>query len=68
MVTSRRGILLPRKWNLAGESIKNFRLLSTKRCILGNVIFKSYPTKIFVTLCLNHRRNTVIGLFQPLER
>ena len=34
LVTSRRGILLPRRRNFAGESIKNFRLLSTKLYIV----------------------------------
>ena len=37
MVTSRRRILLPRRWNFAGESIKNLHLLSIKLYILGNV-------------------------------
>ena len=61
LVTSRRRILLPRRHNFAGESIKNFHLLSTKLYILGNVIFLSVSKKKFVTLsCLNHRRNTVI--------
>ena len=61
MVTSRRGILLPRRRNLAGESIKNFRLLSTKPCILGNVIFESYPTKIFVTILLLSTASLRVG-------
>ena len=45
LVTFRRRILLPRRGNFAGESIKNFGLLSTKLYILGNIIFLNVPTK-----------------------
>ena len=48
--TSRKSIFLPRRRNFAGESIKNFRLLSTKLYTVGNIISGSDLTKLLVTL------------------